>query len=150
MGDGIEEEEIVMDDADNDAGSDSDPSVDNVPVDTVLKKGKLGSRAMNLMSPDRATSRKKYRRSSSLTKSKSTTVIKPPVEKEAPPTQTRRRLPPRASITYDRRRRDQKLEQHISVLSSGSSQRYLPSLHTEDYDNTAPSKLKIQSIVFPP
>lgn len=148
--DGIEEEEIVMDDADNDAGSDSDPSVDNVPVDTVLKKGKLGSRAMNLMSPDRATSRKKYRRSSSLTKSKSTTVIKPPVEKEAPPTQTRRRLPPRASITYDRRRRDQKLDQHISVLSSGSSQRYLPSLHTEDYDNTAPSKLKIQSIVFPP
>ena len=144
---GIEEDEVVMEEAENDDGSDSDPSIDNVPIDTVIRKGKLGSRVMSYIDNEKSGSRKKSRRSSSV-KPKPYSAPKQ-VRKESSTVQVKKRLPPRAPMTYDRRKRDEKMEQQIGVLSSGSSQRYVPSFNRDEFDHSSPAHLKIQSIVFP-
>ena len=138
-----EEDEEVLEEAENDNGSDSDPSVDTTPVDVVVKRGFLGERAMSLMGLEKKVRKKSRRPSNS---KKPTSAPKETVAKEVVEV-VRRRLPPRVIPISERRRRDQ--SEGLVTLSSGSTQRLVQSLNKEEFDRVQ-AQMKIQSIVFPP
>lgn len=130
-----------IEEAENDAGSDSDPSCDNLPIDTVLRQGNLGANALSLFGFGRKP-RKKVKKQSRVK-----IVAIPEVSAKDVSEQPRRNLPPRVPLE-SRRRRDESMRE--DVLSTGSIQRFVPTCKIEDLIQQTVSQVKVQSIVFKP
>lgn len=135
----------------NDDGSDSDPSGDNLHISVILKEGNLGERAMNLIGieqPLRRRSKSSSKKESDKTKHqelKLPTPVLSPVKKKRPP-----RIPIYDSAEKSGRPKNR--DQMQQVLGTGSTQRFFAPKFDEiqDREPVVTSSLKTKTLEFNP
>ena len=146
---GFPEQEKYLENENNDNGSDSDPSGDNLPVETMMKRKDLLQNKIDIISAPVMTPKKKVVKSPAVAKSQ--VIIKENKPSMPANNSVKRNKINRISMDVARRKRDRNFGD-LFMLGTGSTQRFTVSRRFDDSDtqDSNPKQIKVKSIIFNP